>query len=179
MFPFLARLAFRRRWYILGAFAILFPLMAVVGGTAFNALQVGGFDDPGSESGHVTNLIDKNLEGDSADVIALYTLPQGKTVQDPDVQASIGAAVDRARQDPAVRRATSFYDTGSPDFVSADGTMTFALVSLDGTDTEKFDSLERLKPELEAEGMELELGGTVPVAGQCRAPLRRTCGALR
>ncbi|HEX6032561.1 MAG TPA: MMPL family transporter [Tepidiformaceae bacterium] len=164
MFAFLARLAFRRHWYILGAFAILFPLMAVVGGTAFNVLQAGGFDDPGSESGHVKRVIDENLGGDGADVIALYTLPPGKTVEDPDVQASIRAAMDRARRDPDVRRATTFYDTGSPDFVSADGTMTFALISLHGTDTEKFDSVERLKPELEAEGMNVELGGTVPVA---------------
>jgi trehalose monomycolate/heme transporter len=161
MFAALARFSFRHRWPVLIAFTILFPVAGIVGGGAFAALKPGGFDDPTAESFTASELLLDELDAGGADLIALYAVPSG-SVEEPAVRDAVTAALDRAAQDPGVERVTSFYGTGAPQFVSRDGTRTFAVISLHGDDAEKETALERIEPLLQAEGATVQFGGFVP-----------------
>ena len=162
MFGALARFSYRFRWPVLIAFAILFPVAGIIGGSAFAALKPGGFDDPTSESWQTSGLLMRELDVGGADLIALYTVPAGN-IDDPAVRASVTAALERAAQDPSVERVTSFYSTGAPQFVSRDRTRTVAVLSLRGDDANKEEAAHRLEPLLRADGVETQFGGFVPV----------------
>lgn len=164
MFTALARFSYRFRWPVLIAFLLLLPIAAIVGGGAFAALKSGGFDDTAAESYKASELLLNELDAGGADLIALYTAPAGN-VQDPAVGSTVTATLDRVAQDPAVERVTSLYNTGAPQFMSRDGTRTFAVITLHGDDTEKEEATERIEPLLVAEGATVQFGGIVP-AGQ-------------
>jgi RND superfamily putative drug exporter len=89
------------------------------------------FSVPGKE-GWETNLTISQLfagkGGDTAPIVPVVTLPQGKTVSSPGVHREL-AAVDRRLEGalPGARLA-SFASTGDRAFVSADGRTTFAIV---------------------------------------------------
>ncbi len=162
MFAALARLSVRFRWLILAAFLVLIPVASIYGGGVFKALKQGGFDDPNSESYRAQQQLANNLRADGADVIALYTV-SGMTIDSPAARAAITTAHDRAAQDPSVERITSFYTTGAPQLVSKDRSQTLAVLSLRGDDQAKLDALDRLRPQLVADGPTVQLGGGVPV----------------
>jgi trehalose monomycolate/heme transporter len=162
MFAALARFSYRRRWPVLIAFLVLFPVASVFGGGVFASLKSGGFDDPTAESIRAEARIASTLGSGNADLIALYTLP-GSNAEDPAVRAAITAATDRAAADPAVARVSSFYSTNAPQFVSRDGTRTFAVLSLRGDDDEKEQAAKRIEPLLRADGLGVQFGGFVAV----------------
>ncbi|MGE3594028.1 MAG: MMPL family transporter [Dehalococcoidia bacterium] len=160
MFAALARFSYRHRWPVLIAFLLLFPLAGVYGGGAFSALKPGGFDDPGAESFKATELLRNELDTGSADLIALYTVDGH--ADDPATRSAITGALDHAAQDPAVERVTSYYSTGSAQFLSEDGSHTFAVISLDGDDAAQEEAAERIEPLLRVEGASVQFGGAVP-----------------
>ncbi len=164
MFAALARFSIRFRWLVLAVFIVLIPIASIYAGGVFKALKQGGFDDPNSESVRARQQLVNNLGAGGADVIALYTVSPGQTVESPAASAAITAALDRAAQDASVERITSFYATGAPQLVSKDRTRTFAVISLRGDDQAKLDALDRLRPQLAADGATVQLGGGVPVA---------------
>jgi len=162
MFAAIARFSIRHRWLVLVAFALLFPAAGIFGGGVFKVLKGGGFDDPGAQSYHARTQLASDLGAGSADLIALYTLPAGG-VSDPAVQSAITTALDRVTQAPAVERASSFYNTGAAQFISRDGTHTFAVLTLRGQDAAKSDAVKRLEPSLRVPGLKTQFGGVVPV----------------
>ncbi|MBK5110666.1 MAG: MMPL family transporter [Thermoleophilia bacterium] len=131
MFDRLAKLAdSRARRVVLTAFAF-FLVSAAVGGGVASHLGPYGAEDKASESIRA----DEKLTG------AGYR-PADTTVLISGVDVERSAAdrreVDRVRREvlnqPEVRSATGFNQTGSPAFVSRDGDATFLAVALDSTD---------------------------------------------
>lgn len=162
MFPALARFTYRRRWAVIALFSVLLPFALAGAGSVFSALAPGGFDDPGSESRRATAQIERAIGGGRADLIALYTAPDGQAAG-PAAAAAISAATARAAAHPAVERAVSYFSTGAPQFLSRDRSRTFVMLTLRGNESERVAAVDEIRPLLAAEGLTLQVGGIMPV----------------
>ena len=121
MFNALGQLAVRRRRSILTISLLAVVLSAVLGTGVFDRLSGGGFDDPGSESTHVTEVLDRQFGTGAPNLVLLVdaapatpaapatasSVPSGPAAVDaPDVEraatAVLGSLTTRADVDDAV-----------------------------------------------------------------------------
>ncbi|WP_141577955.1 MMPL family transporter [Actinomadura sp. WMMA1423] len=150
----------RRRWVLAVAGAAL--VFAAVWGTGvFGALtSSGGFDTPGSQSAAATRIAERDLGRDEADVVILY---QGAaTVDTPSFRSSVERALAALPSDK-VAKASTYWTTGSPQFVSEDRKATYAVLQLAGSDeAAREDAYKAIQDDL------TEVGGglTAKVGGQ-------------
>jgi RND superfamily putative drug exporter len=160
MFSSLARFSYRRKWFVLAVFAVLFPLWGSSAAQPSMPSPRAASTTP-APSTYVLDTAEDELEGGTADIIALYTAPDGKTIDDPEVRDAITAAVARAEQDPDVRRAATYWDTNSP--TSSRPTAPGRLPLSASTATRRRSTtLERLEPELAASDVRTQFGATSP-----------------
>ena len=173
MFEGVARFSYRFRWAVLVVTALLVPIGAIVGQGVFEVLKPGGYDDTSTESFKAREIALEAFGTGSADLVVLYTRTDDQPIlnpetgePDPESAAAITAALERGAADESFVSSISFFSTGSAQFVSEDGTHTFAVVSLSGDEQEKFDAVERLEPlfEAESENLATEFGGEIPAA---------------
>jgi uncharacterized membrane protein YdfJ with MMPL/SSD domain len=163
MFENWARFVYRRRRATLWVTAAMLVMAAVWGTGVFGALKSsGGFDTPGSESALATEIADRDLGRDSADMVMLYRSP-GRTVDDPAFRPAVERALSALPSDKVASTAT-FWSTGSPQFVSKDRTATYAVVRLAGGDDQaRHDAYEELRDvAATAPGLTVQVGGAVP-----------------
>ena len=89
------------------------------------------FSVPGKEGWEANVAIKENFHGtggDSAPIVPVVTLPQGKTVDSPGVDSQLTQVDKRLEHALPGARIASFASTGNRAFVSADGRTTFAIV---------------------------------------------------
>ncbi|WP_119728989.1 MMPL family transporter [Thermomonospora amylolytica] len=157
------RLTYRRRRPIL-ALALAAMIFAGVWGTGvFGAMtSADGFSTPGSQSAEAVEVAERSLPRDDTDVVVVYEDRAGRTADHPAVRAAVTAALAELPRD-RVARVTSYYSTGSPAFLSADRTKTFAAVMLAGDDAaERADAYTAIKDALgRADGLAVQVGGSV------------------
>ena len=92
--------------------------------------SAGGFDAPGSQSQQEASLAARAFGRDSGDVVVLYS-SRVLTVRDAAFRSAVTgtlAALPRSR----VESAATYWSTGSPQFVSASGRETYAVIELTG-----------------------------------------------
>jgi RND superfamily putative drug exporter len=131
---------------------------AVFGFGVFGSLANGGFDDPETESARQLEAERDAFTSHAADVAAIYT-SDTMTVDDPEFEAAVDDVVDGLPAD-AVERVSTYYDTGSPALVSADGDATMVVITLAGeSQDDKATSYEEVEPTLEADGLTTYVGG--------------------
>jgi RND superfamily putative drug exporter len=92
------------------------------------------FNIPGKEAFAANSQIVETYGngGDAAPLVPVVTLPAGKTVESPGVQAELTAALSRIEAAVPNSRVASYASTRDRTFVSEDGRTTFALVSIPG-----------------------------------------------
>jgi RND superfamily putative drug exporter len=134
----------------------------VWGTGVFGALSSsGGFDTPGSESAKATQIAERDLGRDTADVVILY---QGKTtVDDPAFRTEVEKAL-AALPSGKVAGTSTYWTTKAPQFVSDDRTATYAVLQLAGSDpAARQDSYEAIKDDLgeAGGGLTAKVGGAV------------------
>ena len=115
MFAWWGRTVYRYRYIVIGVMVALCLGGGVYGISLGNHVTQSGFYDDGSQSVHASLAADAAYGRDtSGHIIAIYTAPDGKTVDDPDVpeedsgQPGAGrkgpprpdAALDRLLQEP-------------------------------------------------------------------------------
>jgi RND superfamily putative drug exporter len=156
------RVVYARRRLILVAAAIVVVAAAVWGTRVFGALQsAGGFSAPGSQSQQESDLAARAFGRDTADVVVLYSSPR-LTVHDAAFRASVTRTLATL---PAaeVRSAATYWSTRSPQFASADGHATYAVLELaGGTDSARTASFHAIGGRLSAPGLSTQVGGQVP-----------------
>ena len=110
MFAWWGRTVYRYRYIVIGVMVALCLGGGVFGISLGKHVTQSGFYDDGSESAQASRLADEVYGRDtSGHIIAIYTAPEGKTVDDPDVQEE-GSRQPRAgrtgppRRDPALDR---------------------------------------------------------------------------
>ena len=163
MFTTLGRFAFRRRYAVVAA-AVAFLVFAGVWGTGvFGHLVSGTSGDAGSESARAAAVAADRLGRDEADVVVLYSSPDGRTVDDPEFRRAVTGTLAGLPAD-RVERTVDFWSTGAPGLVSADRTATYAVLVLAGADEEtRQQSLEAVEDRLAAPGLETRVGGGAAV----------------
>jgi RND superfamily putative drug exporter len=155
--------AYRRRHAILLAWLLLVPLLVWGAATVFPRLKSGGFEVPGSESYETFTTLERDVGVGGADILALWTAPEGSVVDDIEAYAAAFEAISRIEKDPGVTAHVSWYETGAPQFITKDKRRTFLMITLRGEDHDRFEALKRLAPLLEAPPMKLDIGGVIPV----------------
>ncbi|WP_067455415.1 MMPL family transporter [Actinomadura macra] len=164
MFERWGRWVHRRRRTVLAVAGALLVIAAVWGTGVFGALSSsGGFNTPGSESARATEIAERDLGRDEADVVILYQGQPGTTVDDPAYRASVERALSALPAGKVASTAT-FWTTKAPQFVSKDRTATYAVLRLAGADeAARQDSFDVIKDDLSrvGGGLTAKVGGSV------------------
>jgi predicted RND superfamily exporter protein len=125
----LARFVYRRRgWVAVGAI-VFFVVGAGIGGSVAGHLDPYGADDPATESVQADELLQDHGYRPTSVVILIQDAP----VDDPQTKQRVESIERDLRQREQVARVTSYYDTGSRDFVSRGGDATYLAVALSRT----------------------------------------------
>src|SRR5260221_5753499 len=151
----------RRRLFLV--LALTGALFAAVWGTGvFGKLQSsGGFTPPNSQSQQSSNLATAAFARNAGDVVVLYSSPT-LSVRSPAFRAAVTHAL-AALPHSKVASATTYWSTGSPQFVSGSGRETYAVLALKGSDdAARQKSYDAIKTRLDAPGLRTQVGGTVP-----------------
>lgn len=90
MFDRWGELVFRARFTVIAVMVAALLGLAGYGLSLNDHLSQSGWDDPGSQSSQAARLADSTFGRDTAgDVLVLYTAPEGKTVDDPELAAKV------------------------------------------------------------------------------------------
>jgi RND superfamily putative drug exporter len=145
----------------LAAGLVLVAVGVTWGTGVFGSLTGAGFDDPDSQSSKAHSRISAELGNQDINLLVLYSDPDA-TVDQPAFRDPVAATVDKIRQDPDVATVVSWYDTQAPGLVSEDRHATYAAIQLTATDEDEMvDAYERLRPTLDAPGVQTQTGGLV------------------
>jgi RND superfamily putative drug exporter len=156
MFAWWGRTVVKARWVMVAAAVALVVVGAAWGTGVIGALSNGGFDDPDSESIHAARRIVTEIGRQDVDVIALYSSPT-LTVDEPAFRDAVTTTIAGVRGRAEVAQAVTFYDTGSPAFVSTDRHATYAAIRLHNGGSA--DDLAAIRDRLAAPGLRTQVGG--------------------
>jgi trehalose monomycolate/heme transporter len=162
MFGAWGRVVYRRRRVVLAAALIVVAFAAVWGTGVFGRLQsAGGFNPPDSQSQQEANLETAAFGRDAGDVVVLYSSP-ARSVRSPAFRASVTGTLARLPRG-RVDSVETFWSTGSPQFVSAGGHQTYAVIEMAGAaDDARQANYDAIKGRLGAPGLRTEVGGLIP-----------------
>ncbi|MFY7069761.1 MMPL family transporter [Nocardiopsis changdeensis] len=135
MLDALTRLTTRRPWWVLAA-ALLAVIGAVVLGSGVaDRLRAGqGTEDPSSESARAAEILEEHFPDSRPNLILLVTAEDG--VDDREAAArALGLAEGLAYED-GVAGVTSYWQTGSDELKSDDGTRALIAAHVSGTEAE-------------------------------------------
>jgi RND superfamily putative drug exporter len=162
MFENWGRVVYRRRRLVLAIALIGVAFAAVWGTGVFSRLQTsGGFTPPDSQSQQASNLATAAFGRDAGDVVVLYSSPT-LSVRSPAFAAAVThtlAGLPASRVDSVA----TYWSTRSPQFVSASGRQTYAVLELTGaSDDARQKSYDAISGRLAAPGLRTQVGGLVP-----------------
>src|SRR5215468_4802104 len=162
MFESWGRVVYRRRRLVLVIALIGVAFAAIWGTGVFGKLQSsGGFTPPSSESQRSSDLATAAFGRDAGDVVVLYSSPT-QTVRSPAFRSAVTGTLAALPHSEVAFYAT-YWSTRSPQFVSASGRETYAVIELKGaTDDARQKSYDAIKNQLDARGLRTQVGGTVP-----------------
>jgi RND superfamily putative drug exporter len=129
----------------------------------FSKLQSsGGFTPPNSQSQQASNLASAAFGRDAGDVVVLYSSPRQNVRSSPAFREAVTSTLaSLPRSD--VESVATYWSTHLPQFVSASGHETYAVLEMAGsTDAARQQSYDAIKGELSAPGLTSQVGGTVP-----------------
>ena len=157
----------RNRWRVLLVAVALMLVAGAWGGSVMQRLSSAGYSDPGSEAVQVQNLLEQHFGPQTPDVVALYTAPDGKTLDD------IGPAVEHAISgiDPSLLAKPIQTYWNAPPLArsmlkSADGRTALAVVFAAGDDDRRLHSYDEIRDGLEVPGVHVQLTGYSALANQ-------------
>ena len=175
MFAWWGRTVYRFRYIVIGVMVALCVCGGVYGLSLGQHVTQSGFYDEGSESVHASLIADEAYGRDtSGHIIALYTAPEGKTVEDPAFQKKILdnlAQVERDHPDELLRSVGYFK---SPELLGtmsdADKQHAFMSIQLKGdNDDTILNNYKKVEPDLQKvrdEGVNVQFAGLQPLANE-------------
>ncbi|MDQ3578154.1 MAG: MMPL family transporter [Actinomycetota bacterium] len=151
----------RRRWAVLVTVLVATIAGGLWGLGVFDKLTQGGYEDPGSESAQVNSIIEDQLGQRQADIVVLYTAPDGSTVDDPNVAGRVSAALSALPQDKILQR-VDYWSAQQPALASPDKRMAMATITLAGDFDAQLSAYEAIENQLDVDGVRTQVGGKVP-----------------
>ncbi|MCX5045869.1 MMPL family transporter [Aldersonia sp. NBC_00410] len=170
MFATLGRVVYRRRHVVV----VLFIGLVAIGGLfgrdlAAHLSQEGWFDET-AESAVASRLADDTFGRDTdSDVIALYTAPDGATVDDPQIAERMRAhfADLLARYPDRIQKIDSYWDGAlTSGFADESHRYAFASIGLRGEGVATVENFDAIVDDLGVAGMTVQLAGLQPIVGQ-------------
>lgn len=171
----IADLAEHKPKFVLGALVLFTALAFALGAPVTGILRDNrGFDDPSSENSVIEPIIGK-ASGiwPAPRAVALYTAPDGKTIEDPSVRAGVQRLARQLRQSKDVKQVLTFYGTRDPSLVSRDHTATvLAVFYRPLSQATREDRAKALKDKF-ADPPRIEFGGQAIVNSELRAQVKK------
>ncbi len=147
----------RLRWLILALAAAFITFAGVWGTGVFDRLAGStSLDNPASESQVVNQRVSAVFGRQNVDLIALYSSASAMAT-DAGFRDAVTAVVTRVRADASVSLVNSYYDTGAPALLSADGHATYITVRFVAGTKDK--QVQRIRHDLAATGLTTQVGG--------------------
>ena len=125
-FKRLARLVNGFPWFVVAGAILFSGLAGAFGGPVAGALSGGGFIDPASEAAQANARLEQ-ASGLTADGGLVVLVNPGRQIAGPAVKSEVEAIAATIGRDSAIESVLTFYNTGSPAFVSKDGRSTFLV----------------------------------------------------
>ena len=182
MFARWGDLVYRLRYAVIGAMVVGMLALGGYGIGLEDRLSQSGFDDPGSESTAAALLKDGTYGRDhSADVLAIYTAPPGKTVDDPEFNKKVtDALIALPQQHPEQILAINggYFRVPGASLVSgvaADQSREHAFESIairGDNDTEVSKNFRDVEDAFAIPGVDVKLAGLQPVTGGINATMQ-------
>ncbi|MFI6169604.1 MMPL family transporter [Nocardia sp. NPDC051052] len=172
---------YRFRFLVIGVVGAALLALGGYGSDLSHHLASGGLDDPTSESAKAARLSDQAFARDHrADVLVLYTAPEGVSLDDPAFSAQIVDnlnSLQRQHPDEIDKVNGSYWktETGQQQpsaFGRADLNRAFASIAIKGnTDTEMVNNFRKVKDAFYIPGVDVQVAGLQPVAGTLTSSL--------
>jgi trehalose monomycolate/heme transporter len=162
MFEAWGRIIFNRRRVVLAIAAAGVVCAAIWGTGVFAKLQsAGGFAPPASQSQQEANHAAAVFGRDAGDIVLLYSSAT-QTVHSPAYRAAVASSLARLPRSRVLSAAT-YWSTGSPQFVSPDGRVTYAVLELaGGSDAARIKNFDAVQNDFTAPGLTVLAGGQIP-----------------
>ena len=180
MFARWGDLVHRLRFTVIGVMVAALLGFAAYGLDLNDHLSQSGWDDPGSESVQAARLADETFGRDKqADVIVLYTAPEGSTVDDPEFNAKVTDSLNSLVADNPEQidriNGTYFRVDGvasAPALATADRTHAIASIAIVGdNDTELTNNFQAVKDVFYIDGVDVQVTGLQAVAGALQSTM--------
>ncbi|MCL2534972.1 MAG: MMPL family transporter, partial [Nocardiaceae bacterium] len=173
MFARWGDLVYRARFVVIAVMVAGLLALGAYGSGLGAHLSQSGLDDPGSESVAAARLADSTFGRDTqGDVVAMYTAPEGKTVDDPAFAAKVSDSLQRLlseHPDQVAKVNISYFAVADAPRVAAlatkDRTHAIASIALRGdNDTAITNNFREIRDAFAIDGVEVQLAGMQPVA---------------
>ena len=141
----LARLCVRRRWIVIGAWLLIFAVLAVWARSAGPNVN-DNLTLPGSDSQQATDLLEQRFpsQANGTNPVVL-TAPKGVKLDSSKYKQPIDDTISALKQDPDVRSATSPFSSAGADQLTKDKSTGFIALSLKPSPSElTTDDAERI-----------------------------------
>ena len=159
MLTWLAAVVVRFRWWVIGAWALVF-LVSIPFAPRVTSQLKHGFGDLDTESRAALRLLSEEL-GFTESSVTLVFSSDTLDVDDPAYVEQMERAVASLRQRPDVARIVTFYSVPGDTFVSEDRRTTYAFVELDATVDEAVDLAEPVRNSLSDSELDVWVSGGI------------------
>ena len=172
MFAWWGRTVYRYRFIVIGVMVALCLGGGIFGMSLGKHVTQSGFYDDGSESAQASRLADEVYGRDtSGHIIALYTAPEGETVDNPEFQQKILDNLAQVQEDhpDEVLRSIGYFK--SPDVLGnmsdADKQHAFMSIQLKGDDDDTIlNNFKKIQDDFAIDGVDVKLAGLQPLANE-------------
>jgi RND superfamily putative drug exporter len=165
LFDRLGRFSVRRRWFVIGAWAVVLVVMGSFAGSLTGRLTSGGFEVPGSESITVRDDLQNRFTSQYPYTALVVVRNDHATVDEAGYRNTVEGIAARLRSTQGVGNVQSFYNTKSLLFVSKDRRTTYLIAGLKGDQNEVLHVAGRVAesaPRAAPSGYEVSTGGLAP-----------------
>ncbi|MFD4295250.1 MMPL family transporter [Rhodococcus sp. NPDC058505] len=170
MFATWGRLVYHLRFSVIGVMVALMLGLGAYGLGVDKHVSQSGLFDPDSDSVAAAELADGTFGRDTtADVVLLYTAPEGKTVDDPTFAAKITKNLEEVvtnNPDQILKLNGSYWSTKLAQLADATKEHAVASVAIAGAnDTEVAANFREVRDQFYIDGIDVQLAGLQPVSG--------------
>ena len=176
MFERLGAAVYRRRRLVFIAALIGIVFLAVFGFRVLPKLDSGGFNDPGSDSAAVTQILQTEFDSPDADLVV--ALKGAVPADDPSFAAMGKSLTTKLAAIGGVKRVTSYWLTPSPSLTSSDGNGAVLLVTYEPSSTvaasDITDEVKQVVAAVDLGATQVYLGGSSVVSQAISSDLARS-----
>ncbi len=172
MFAWWGRTVYRHRYIVIAVMVLLCIGGGVYGMSLGQHVTQSGFYDEGSQSVKASLLADGAYGRDtSGHIVAIYTAPEGKTVDDPDFTRRILDNLDQAQKDhpDEILRAIGYFKNPEllANMADAEKKHAFMSIQLKGDDDDTIlNNYKTVKDAFDIDGVDVKQAGLQPLANE-------------